>query len=90
MPPKPKTAKQSKEDLLKPLEKSDVLRRVILLLEDMSPTYKGLPAAATIEQRAMLQVEIQTYQNLLLNVKGWFNGVKNSEIESTYGADQTK
>ena len=79
-----------KEENLRPLVKSDVIRRLIELLEEVNPVHLGLRPEATLEQRALKQVEIQTFHFIMAHIKFWYNGEKRAEIESTYEADKTK
>lgn len=66
------------------------LEELVKALDKINPSYIALPPAATIEQRAMHQCQIQQFYTVVEAIKQISNGLKLADLETTYGANETK
>lgn len=64
--------------------KTEEFRLVIKALEHEHPVHVGLPASASLEQRALHQCRTQEYESVLQKLIKWSVDAKASSIESTY------
>lgn len=81
---KKKQLQSALKDPLSSLLLSEGFRQLIQRLEYDHPVHKGLPPAATLEQRALKQCTDQEFESVLQKLKKWSVEAKTSSIESTY------